>query len=269
MGDDILRGGDGVDQFDGGSGHDVIADRADGESTNGALITVDTRVVITPTATDTDGHVAVLPSNVTYLDEWNDFVVEVWGSTPDDDLTSIRSFSINVPFDGDVYEATLVEYGPAFTDNPLHDIDNLTGIVNGISATTPEEEIGREQFVLLVRVTFQIKAGVDLSNSASGRYILPIVDDRLTANGVMLDTAGGEEADSNEPAQPMARIWPVMYDLDDSGGISFGDLSLFADLFGQSVTSNDMAYRADFDRDGGISFGDLSFFADNFNRTRE
>ncbi len=266
--DDILRGGEGTDQFDGGPGHDMIADRSDGETTNSTLITVDTRVVLTPTSTDPDGHVAELPSNVRYLDEWDDFTIEVWGSTPDDAMTSIGSFSVDVPFDGSFYEATAVEFGPAFTDSRQSTTDNVAGIVSGISASSLTADLGRVEFALMVRVSFQVLVGANLTNSATGRYILPTVDDRLTANGVMFDTAAGAESDSNEPAAPSIRIWPVMYDLDDSGEIGFGDVARFAQVFGNSTTTSDESYSRDFDRSGDVDFGDVALFAQNFGRSR-
>jgi len=266
--DDILRGGEGTDQFDGGPGHDMIGDRAAGETTNSTLITVDTRVVVTPTSTDPDGHVAALPLNVTYLDEWDDFTIEVWGSTPDDDTTSIGSFSVDVPFDASFYEVTAVEFGPAFTDSRQSTTDNVSDIVSGISASTLTADLGRVDFVLMARVTFQVLAGANLTNSATGRYILPTVDDRLTANGVMFETAAGAESDSNEPAAPSIRIWPVMYDLDDSGEIGFGDVARFAQVFGNSTTTSDESYSRDFDRSGDVDFGDVALFAQNFGRSR-
>jgi hypothetical protein len=63
-------------------------------------------------------------------------------------------------------------------------------------------------------------------------------------------------------------LWPVMYDIDDDGQVSFGDLAFFATAFQQTVGEPDtpFAWGSDFDHSGRVDVGDLAFFAENFQR---
>jgi Ca2+-binding RTX toxin-like protein len=266
-GDDLLTGGAGDDQLDGEGGHDTIADRSDSDQVIGTLVHSDLRIVTTATATDSDGQVAALPVDVDFLDEWDEFFVEVWGSTPADDIAAVGSFSVDIVFDASLFEAISREFGPAFTESQQGNIDNTAGRINGLSAASNLDGLGRDDFVLLASVAFRFRSDADLPNNLSGSYILPTLNDEFITDRLAIDAADGTEADADAPIPTVTEIWPVMYDLDDSRLISFGDLAIFADQFGDSISESDAAYRSDFDRNGFVSFGDLAFFADNFGRT--
>ena len=68
---------------------------------------------------------------------------------------------------------------------------------------------------------------------------------------------------------PDTELWPVMYDMDDSGQIDYGDLAFFAAAFGDSVDQSEsrFARASDFDSSGVVDYGDLAYFAGNFGRS--
>jgi Ca2+-binding RTX toxin-like protein len=265
-GNDRLIGGRGDDLLQGEDGSDTLVNPSVTESVAGSPVQVDLRVVLSATPTDVDGHVAELPTDVDFLDEWDDFFVEVWGSTPRDGTSSLSTFSVNLRFDTNLFSASGAGFGAGFSLSQASTVDDAEGIV-GLSAATAVSDAGRDEFVLLGRVAFVPMAVDDLPNNLPGAYILPSLGTRFVTTDVATTTTAGVGADTTLVVT-VPEIWPVMYDLDDSGTISFGDVTLFAEAFGSSVSGSGSAFGSDFDRNGVVGFGDVSFFASNFGRNR-
>ncbi len=264
-GNDRLRGGSGVNDLRGEGGRDTVVNPTVSDSVVGNPVSIDLRTVLTATTINAAGEVSALPQNAAYLDEWDEFFVEVCGSTPADAVTSVEGFEVALSFDADLFTATTIDFGPAFANAPLSSIDGTSGVVS-LNADASLTDAGRDNFVLLSRVAFVPRANGDLANNITGSYILPRNNVRFEATDVVIETTGGIEADANLLATT-SRIWPVMYDLDDSGSIGFGDLSFLAAAFGRSITTDDTAYLSDFDRSGTVGFGDVALFAQNLGRS--
>jgi|GEM_PF-2835607 hypothetical protein len=239
-------------------------------------VQVDLRIRRTSTTTDPNGETTTIPDNVDFLDEWDEFVVEVWASTPADDTSAVASFTVDIAFDEllfeatteRLFEATTIDHGAAFTDTRQGMIDNSSGLIQGVSASTPQTSIALTDFALLARVFFQVRAEADLPNNLSGEYILPTIDDEFLVQSVAISMSGGVAADVNAQTATSIEVWPVMFDLDDDGSIGFSDVAELAVVFGTSLGTNDGAYRADFDHDGIVGFADISLFAGNFGSAR-
>jgi len=275
-GDDFLEGGDGNDQLSGGRGTNRI--QGDGGSDTivnpssddtviiGTSVSIDLRVVSAATSTDANGQVSTLPDDVDFLDEWDDFFIEVWGSTPADETSAFVNFDLDLRFDNDVFSAVSATAGPAFTESPMSNIDNADGLVE-LNAGTVTVDAGRDQFLLLGRVAFNPTSAQDVANDQAGRYILPTLDTRFLTSSVNTTTTAGTD-DTRLFAQ-VPEVWPVMYDLDDNGSIGFGDVARFVEVFGASTATNNNAYSRDFDRSGIVSFADVALFAQNFGSSRD
>ncbi len=233
-------------------------------------VQVDLRILRTSSATDANGEVPSIPDDVDFLDEWDEFLVEVWASTPADDTSSVSSFTVDIPFDELLFEATTIEHGGAFTDTRQGTIDNSSGLIQGVSASTSQTSIALNDFALLARVFFQVRAEADLPNDdLSGEYILPTIDDEFLIQNVAISMSGGVSADVNTQTATSIEVWPVMFDLDDDGTIGFGDVADLAAVFGTTLENNNGAYRADFNRTGVVEFADIILFAENFGSTRD
>jgi hypothetical protein len=232
-------------------------------------VQVDLRIRRTSTATNFNGEVESIPDDVDFLDEWDEFLVEVWASTPADNTSAVASFTVDVAFDELLFEATTIEHGAAFTDTRQGMIDNSSGLIQGVSASTLQTSIALNDFALLARVFFKVRAEADLpNNNLSGEYILPTIDDEFLVQNIAVSMSGGIAADVNAQTATSIEVWPVMFDLDDNGTISFGDVADLAAVFGASLSENDAAFRADFDRSGMVSFADIILFAGNFGSSR-
>ncbi len=221
-------------------------------------------IVHEPTATDSLGEVAVSPASDNWVDEWQTFWVEVWLDTPGGTDTPITSASFDLDFDHRYLDATEIEYGPSFTLDQEGTISNSPGLVRGLSARTDRTDLGDNAKVLFARVRFEVTEELPLN--ADGHHIEPI--DLLTfelQDREIESTTGPLSLADNQVAE--AHLFPVMYDLDNSGQIGFSDLAIFAASFLQDVGGQPSSFAADFDRSGRVDFADLSLLSANFLRS--
>ncbi len=229
---------------------------------------VDLSLVLQPTAFDNDdtGEVGAIPGNKEWIDEWDSFYVEVWVSTPNTADTGVVSAQVDLTYNTDYFTATGIEYGPGFDLLQIGIIDDAAGVVDDLGAGTLAIDVGDDQHALLARVRFEPTvddAGVPLGTD--GKYITP-VDNGFGLDNTQITLVGNIAADVELGDLPKTELWPVMYDIDDSGLIDFGDFTFFATAFAQDVEGGSPWYvwASDFDRSGLVDFGDFTFFATNF-----
>ncbi|QDU48389.1 Calx-beta domain protein [Gimesia panareensis] len=235
--------------------------------TASANTTISTSIVKTPTATDTNGETGSVPESEQWIDEWDSFWVEVWGTTTDG--SGITGGSFDLEYNTDYFSATAVEFGSAFGNSSSSTIDDQTGVVSGIGGQNGQGSLGSSQQVLLARVKFESLAddGVAIDNVSGflGPHNLGI---RVT--NAQLDVAGAGAVTASVATAPATDLWAVPFDLDDSGRIDFKDLIKFVSYYGTSVvnSSDGIAWSLDFDKSGQINFKDLTYLASNYNRTK-
>ncbi|MHC4404183.1 MAG: RHS repeat domain-containing protein, partial [Planctomycetota bacterium] len=222
----------------------------------------------TPPPDDSRWEVEALPESVRWIDEWDSFWVEIWGSTPYADDAGITDFSVDVTYNTDYFTTTSVEYNLEFTGSQPN-FDDAAGLVDGIRATTSRNDLGDDKHVLLARVLLEpTDSDPGVPHNAVSRYITPVFDLGVDLEDaqVELNQQGTAMVQIRHPANP--EVWPVMYDVDDDRRVGFGDLAYFAEAFQQTVgdPGAQFAYSCDFDCSDRVGFGDLAFFAENFQK---
>jgi hypothetical protein len=228
---------------------------------------LDVTLVTSPTAVDAAGEVASLPASQEWIDEWTSHYAEVWASTPDSTDLGVIAAEVDLLYDTDYFTATAIEYGPAFDQSQTGTIDDAGGMVDDLGAETTATDVGDDAYVLLARVYFEPLTGdpgVDVD--PSGPY-MTAVDHGLDLDEASATLEGPLAADVTLGNPPPTELWPVMYDLDDSGLIDFGDFTVFATEFGD-VVGEPGAEANDFDHSGQVDFGDFTLFATNFAHQR-
>ena len=236
----------------------------------GAALT--SRLVRQPTPFDDQdtGEMGALPSDEEWIDEWTPHWVEIWGSTPDTTDIGIASFSLDVTYETDYFTATEIQYGPAFTGGQTGTIVDSTGHVNTLGGSTSLTDTGDDQYVLLARIKFEpTENDPGVPHNADGKYITP-VDPGYGLSSAQVTLVGDIPGDVQHGTPPDTELWPVMFDIDDSGRINFADLSFFAAAFDEFVgqQAGTSVWASDFDRSGRVNFADLSYFAANFDKGR-
>ena len=237
-------------------------------------VTIDTFLVLQPTAVDAGGEVASLPESRQWIDEWDSFYVEIWASTPDDTDMGVAEYSLDLGYNTDYFTATLIEYGPAFpnTSYQTGSLSDSTGEVVDIGAVaaTPTDA-GDDAHVLLARVYFEPTiADVGVVLDINGQYPSAVHDLGLAISGAEVLWSDSVSADVRVGAVPDTEVWPVTYDMDDDGFIGLSDLGIFTSVFRDSANAPGATYAvaADFDRSGFVGPGDFAFLAVNYERLR-
>ena len=115
--------------------------------------TISTSIVKSQTATDANGETGSVPESEDWVDEWDSFWVEVWGTTTDG--SGITGGSFDLEYNTDFFTATAIEFGSAFGNSTSSSIDDQTGIVSGISGQNGVGTLGSSKQVLLARVKFE------------------------------------------------------------------------------------------------------------------
>jgi len=230
---------------------------------------VEVVLVLDPTALDVDGETAAVPSSEVWIDEWDEFFVEVFARVPQSDGVGVVSASFDLTYNTDYFTATDVVFGTPFTTGQSFTIDDVSGRVNSITATADRTDAGENRFVLLARVSFASTGTDQVPLNSQSDYVTPFNDFDVAIENVSVDITDAGSVVVTAGTLPQTEVWPVMYDLDDSHMVGFSDLPAFSGVFNQSTASSTDAFKADFDRDTDVDFGDVIFLATSFSRSRE
>lgn len=224
------------------------------------------RIAHVATATDGNGEADALPDNAEFVDEWDEFFLEVWGKVANS-AAGVETAHIEVPFQSDFFTVDTIEIGESFAAASSSNVDTETD--DGrifLELETARTDAGLNSFVLFARISLSVH--VELANNLLDAYVSPTTDDRFDAENITATIDGGEAATPLDVANLTTDIWPVLYDVDDNGNIGFGDLPAIASVFGASTAANPTAFRVDFDGSGVVSFGDITLFASNLGRSK-
>jgi hypothetical protein len=227
-------------------------------------------LVETPTAVNARGEVGALPESNPSIDEWDTYWVELWVSTDEANGVGVALAVTDLTYDTDCFTPTVIEYGPAFTENHMGTIDDAAGLIDGLGAGTSLSNLGIGQYVLLARVQFTPTADdPGLAVFADGRVESQSCAIELQETRIALADDLSAVAQLADP--PATELRPFVYDLDDDGRVGLGDLSYFAAAYKHTVGAQGIAYTyaSDFDGDGMITLGDLSYFAAAYGLGRE
>ncbi len=229
--------------------------------------TISTSIVKSQTATDANGETGSVPESEDWVDEWDSFWVEVWGTTTDG--SGITGGSFDLEYNTDFFTATAIEFGSAFGNSTSSSIDDQTGIVSGISGQNGVGTLGSSKQVLLARVKFESLADDGVAIDTVAGFLGPH-NLGIRVINAQLDVAGTGAVTASVATAPTTDLWAVPFDLDDSGVVDFKDLLKFSSFYGTSVVnaSSGLAWSLDFDKSGQINFKDLTFLATNYNRSK-
>ncbi|MDF1746236.1 MAG: hypothetical protein P1V19_21225, partial [Gimesia sp.] len=233
------------------------------------LVFTDLRVVDTPTVVPANGEIAELPANRDGVNEWDTYWVEIWVSTQELDSQGIAKVTLDLGYQTDYSSATEINFGPAFTQNQTGTINDLTGMVESLSAETPIADLGINSQVLFARIKFESLIDDQVTLDLPGQSIGPnnlefqILSPKLDLGNV-LNVTPYVAPDIG------SSIWANPFDLNDNDIVDFRDLMLFASVYRDkpSESSNDYSWFSDFDQNDRVNFRDLILFATNYRKSK-
>ncbi|UUO08810.1 dockerin type I domain-containing protein [Blastopirellula sp. J2-11] len=235
----------------------------------GDPVDIDLRIVKTRTAVNGSGEVGMLPENAAWLDEWDQFYVEIYATAPEG--ASLRSVTVTIDFTDEFHNVSQII--DANADSTLKFIASqvsYTSTSNSVSAkfSTALNNIGDNNTpALLGRIYFgpDINPGRGVEYDASGDY----AEAETTGFVVTGGEASVQYSGSAEPtgvtsgSSAATDIWAVPYDMDDDGAISLIDLTQIIRKIGSPVTPSNNLYGMDFNRNGFVDLVDMSLLIRN------
>ncbi len=211
------------------------------------------------------------PQGVDWIDEWQPFYVEVWVNTPATDDIGVASAQVDLKYNTDYHTATGIEYGPEFDLLQIGTIDDATGTIATLGASSSRTDVGDDRYALLARVRFEpTEDDVGVPFEIDGVYVAD-VDNGIVLKSPQGSLVGDAQSETQLGDTPDTRLRAVPYDLDNDGRIGLGDLAHFASVYREQpgvTTESPYAYASDYDRSGRVDLGDLAFFASNYRLER-
>jgi hypothetical protein len=211
------------------------------------------------------GEVAALPENLEWIDEWEEFSLEIWVSNPLPGTVGVQSSDLWLHYNAAYFTATQVTFGPAFQSG-THQFDVDGGRVF-VDAQTALSQVGDDQPALLARVLLEpVSDGPGVPHNSDDHHVLPVTDLNVSVQDATVTLTDANSGDPDVGTMPVPEVWPVMFDPDDDGGVTFGDLAFLAVAFQKPVgdPTGLVTYRVDFDHSNFVDLGDLSWMATNF-----
>lgn len=224
-------------------------------------------VVKDRTSVSSDGHAFVLPQNEEWINEWDSFWVEVWVDTASG--FGISDVLTNLAYNTAYFTATSFEFGSNFNTGRTIIIDDEAGLIRNLGASTHALNVGGSGHALLARIKFESLAGDGVDVDSDDLVVEPL-QLGLEILNTDISVGGVGEVEFNVGDLPETDLYPVIYDVNNDGSISYRDLTYFAAVYNQEVYSSSAEFTAimDFDKSGKVDYQDLVLLASNYGKSR-
>lgn len=194
--------------------------------------------------------------SVTWLHEWQPYWVEIH-ATAETALAEV-DWELNIHYRPDLFtlDASSLPMGWSVTEQN-------SGILT-ITAST--ENVPENAKTLLGKIRFQPvpRGGIALDMTTAE---LPVRELGLRVESLVGTEASGMELDGKGTEKAFPKVYPVLYDFDDSGTVDIDDLIFFAKNFSNSADASTNAFYCDLDHSGIVDIDDLILFAKNFSNS--
>lgn len=231
---------------------------------------IDLRIVDSKTSTAANGEVSELPQNREWIDEWGGYWLEIWISSPLATSQGIGSVNLNLNYNTAVTTATAIEYGAAFTIGQAGTINDLTGVIENLSAGTSLTDAGDDQPVLFARIRFESTVDDAVDLDFEGQTLNPQSPDIFVDHSEIL-FSGDALSEEVHGSAPETAIYANPFDLNDDDQINYRDLIQFIRVFGAipGLSHASHAWVADYNQNGRVDFPDLLAMVYNFGKSKD
>ncbi|QDT82004.1 putative outer membrane protein PmpB precursor [Gimesia maris] len=233
------------------------------------LAQVELRLVDEKTTTQSNGEQTSLPDNLTWIDEWTGYWLEIWLSTPTATDLGVLSAAMNLSYNTAIATAVSIEYGPGFTINQTGTINDLTGVIENLSAETRLTDVGDDQRVLFARIRFESTDSDGIDLDLAGQLMIP-QSPGFTVHQTEVQLVGNIATEEVQGPAPETLVFANPYDLNDDDKIDYRDLLLFINVFNSDPRETDSGYAwfADLDQNHSVNYRDLISFVSNYGRNK-
>ena len=198
--------------------------------------------------------VTVLGPSEGWIDEWMKHSVEIWVKLSGDSAQEQINFETTMTYNSQIF--SVLDAPMADSSSYITDIDEVNGTVK-VHIKIDLRNFDKNQYYL---------AGVVNLGFKEGDIGVPIYPDRkpkpintsyaFTGSKILIGEP--EEAFSIGLDSIAMPVWPVIYDVNDSGAIDYRDLILFTGKYNKSAAAtDDYTLTLDFNGDGSVNYTDL------------
>ncbi|MDO4584389.1 MAG: hypothetical protein Q4D62_09835 [Planctomycetia bacterium] len=193
---------------------------------------------------------------VEWLHEWQSHGVELYAISETD--ISGANLTVELHYRPDLFtlEESSLPAGWSVSEQT-----SGTLILTGLSGNLT---VGEKTLLGEIRFEPVAEGGIALDTTVAG---LPVEELGLRVASISGTDTSGTALEGSGTIQTLPKVYPVLYDLDDSGSIDIDDLILFAQNFSKSADASPMAFYCDLDHSGTVDIDDLILFAQNFSRS--
>lgn len=210
-----------------------------------------------------------LPEMMTRTHEWDRFVVEVWLRGEGESPVDIQDMKLDLGYRTDLTSAVDVEFGRSFEGPGTFQLDDQTGHVRDIHASSAGISLTDADRVLFARVHFQAvpqlgdNVRMDFETGSVGPHSLELATENIAA------TSAGVGVATVTDTMPELGILPVIYDLNEDQKIGLADFAKFIQVYGESTESgtDGVKWFADFNKSYGVGISDFSYFISNYGKS--
>lgn len=227
------------------------------------------RIVDDPTDVDANGEATGLPENQPWVSEWNSYWVEIWVKTENLNSEGVALVAVNLNYQTDATSATEIQFGSAFMQNQSGTIDDVSGAVEQLAASTETGDLGIENQLLFARIKFaardQDEVALDLEGQSLGSEVLSF---EITSSLIGLGT--GQVVQPLNIENAATEIWANPFDLNDDDTINYRDLIQLVSLYNTRPSESKSAYAwfSDFDQSDRIDYRDLIALVSNYGKSK-
>ncbi|WP_417389125.1 hypothetical protein [Gimesia sp.] len=227
------------------------------------------RVVSSPTAVDVHGEAAALPEDQAWFSEWANYWVEIWVKTEYISSEGVALVAVELGYQTDATSATEIQFGPAFTQNQSGTIDDISGKVEQLAASTETVELGIEKQLLFARIKF---AALDQDEVALGQGGVGFGSETLSfeITSSLIGRGNGQVVEPLNIENSGVEIYANPFDLNDDDQINYRDLIQFVGLYNviPSQSDSEYAWFSDFDQSDRIDYRDLIALVSNYGKSK-
>ncbi|WP_417391538.1 choice-of-anchor Q domain-containing protein [Gimesia sp.] len=230
---------------------------------------VELRIVAEKTTTQSNGERTTLPDNLTWIDEWSGYWLEIWVSTPAATDLGVLSAAMNLSYNTAIATAVSIEYGAAFNLNQTGTINDLTGLIEGLSAESSLTDAGDDQRVLFARIRFESTDSDGIDLDLTGQLMIP-QSPEFTVHQTEVQLVGSIATEEVQGPSPETLVFANPYDLNDDDAINYRDLILLVSVYNSDPreVSSDYAWFADLDQNHNVNYRDLISLVGNYGKSK-
>ncbi|MDR1382472.1 MAG: trypsin-like serine protease [Planctomycetaceae bacterium] len=225
---------------------------------------------------------STLADRLTFIDEWSNFQVEIWGNTKSS--IGISEYTVALDFPPNVFDVRNATTSPAFSQNFTQTQSAGKIVISGKISSSASGAQGDNTNVLLAQVAFKpVTATAAEERNGTKGITVPLNDHgtpiQPNENGFSVELVGSSikltSGQTNLPVKGFVQndvpLYGMMFDVNDDGIVNVNDFLTFLKAYNKSTTDTTALVNTklfDYNFDGIVNVNDFLDFLKNYRKSR-